>query len=598
MEERYESFAAIAIFKEMYDQKKDVYDIIASLCRDVICIEKLTRFSLPEITNAFNNKFSFSLREPIIKTGLKRLKVNKENGIYTVEESFFDQNINNVYDIQSTMNSNLLDNLYSYVEEKNKTILKKGEKEQLKQSFFKYLMEQDSSDEYNEIINKYILSVSLKAEYIDTIRKIKEGLLIYDGIRYSGNVAEVGRWNSRLNIYMEQEVLFYIAGFNGEIHQEIYNEFLRYVSEINRGKTGEGKLIRLWYDQEVKGEIDSYFKAAETIVQKGEIADPSKKPMMYILDGAKTSSDVVEKRVKFYKLLEQKGICFFEYNYYDADNYKYNLFDKEVYNTVIKKYQQCDVSLEDLQKYCNKINGIAILRKNQNMGFDNVEHILMTAKGIILQIGYEDGFYNLGEVPKATTVDFLLNKMWFKLNKGFGEGKTPKTIDVITHARIALSFLANDRVEKIYEEVKQKYNDNIIGKDEAINLIAELRSYSKTPDDVNAVTIEDEINALSQFEVNKRVEELKREELERKQDKQRIKELEDKIKQINEANDSRFAERERSQKKRDEEMTEKLSNIESKNQKLIETVERLEKEKKNIIKDVRKQKERLVLQHV
>lgn len=593
MNEKYESFAAIAVFKEMYDQKKDVYDIIGSFCTDVICNEELTNFTSPEITQKVNETFSFSLKEPIIKTSLNRLKnVYKEGGMYHVIQDYSAQQINNSYRTQASKNNSLLEGLYAFVQNKNKKILSEVDKENIKKHFFDYLMDENSLDEYGEDINQYVLSISMKEEYIDTIKKIKEGLLIYDGIRYSGNVNELGRWNSRLNIYMEQEVLFYIAGYNGEIHQEIYREFLSYVSEINRGLSGDKKLIKLWYDEDVKSEMDSYFKAAERIIEKGEIPDPSRKPMMYILDGAKTISDIVGKRAKFYRLLQHYGINIFQYEYYSEDKFKYNIESEPLYRELTEKYKDGIRDEDDIKKYCKKINNIAILRKGQNIGFDNVEHILMTAKGLILQLGHEKDFCNQGEVPKVTTVDFLLNKMWFKLNKGFGEGLTPKTIDVVTHARVALSFLANDKVEKIYEDIKKKFNSQEITRDEAIQLIADLRSYSKIPDDIDSNTIEDEIKMLSQYEVDKRVEELKREEIERKKDKTKISDLESQIKVMQDENERILQNQQQSQQSKMDEFYKIISEMKDENEKLKNKVEKYEMEKaeKNKIRRLKKRR--------
>lgn len=83
MSENYESFAAIAVFKELYDQNKDVYDIIAALCIEIIRKNNLTTFTLPEITNLINSTYNFGLKDPIVKTGLKRLKIKRKSGYYT-----------------------------------------------------------------------------------------------------------------------------------------------------------------------------------------------------------------------------------------------------------------------------------------------------------------------------------------------------------------------------------------------------------------------------------------------------------------------------------------------------------------------------------
>lgn len=77
------------------------------------------------------------------------------------------------------------------------------------------------------------MKASLDSNYYEIINRIKEGTLIYEGICYSGNISELGRWNAELNIYFEMETLFYIVGYNGEVHKSLYHELLDYVNEIN-----------------------------------------------------------------------------------------------------------------------------------------------------------------------------------------------------------------------------------------------------------------------------------------------------------------------------------------------------------------------------
>lgn len=174
------------------------------------------------------------------------------------------------------------------------------------------------------------------------------------------------------------------------------------------------------------------------------------------------------------------------------------------------------------------------MRKGKNKGFDNVKHLLLTANGVILHNAHTDSFLIKGDVPKATNLDFLMNKFWFDLNKGFGQGAVPKTLNIISRAQIALSYLADDKISKIYEEVKQKYKEGEISDTEAVKIVAELRSYSKTPDEIDCGTI-DEMNNILEYEVTARINEIKREEIEKKQDKERIENLEDTIKSLQES---------------------------------------------------------------
>lgn len=184
---------------------------------------------------------------------------------------------------------------------------------------------------------------------------------------------------------------------------------------------------------------------------------------------------------------------------------------------------------EYVQKCTDKLNYIEILRRNRNIGLDRVKHIILTANSVILKLAYVDNMYKKGEVPKATDVDFLINRFWFKLNKGFGKGLTPRTMDIVTRARIILSFIANDNVSKLYDDVRKRYESKEISQEEATTLIATLREYSKTPDEIEGMSIYDDLEGLKDFDVNKKIEEMKREEIERQDDKKRIIAMEETI---------------------------------------------------------------------
>ena len=439
----------------------------------------------------------------------------------------------NHYKEQLKLNEILLNDLYSFIEKKVDKKLSIKEKEDIKKDFFDYLMDSELEKEYTVLISEYILSITTKEEYLSIINKIKEGILIYEGICFSGNVNETGKWNTRINLYLEQEILFFIVGYNGKVHKEMYGEMLSYIREINTSAQGGNKFINLYYDQEVKQEIDSYFSAAEIMLSNHEAPDPSKKPMVYILEGAKTKSDIAEKKAKFYAELDRKGIKLFRYSYYQEDNYKYSLINQEI---IDKAYEESEGKEKDyVAKCCDKINYIEILRRGNNKGFDKVGHLLLTANGVILRNAVSEDFLVKGDVPKATTIDFLMNKFWFELKKGFGKGSIPKTLNIISRAQIALSYLTNDKISSIYEEVKDKYKNGEISDEESVRIVAELRSYSKTPEEIDSDYFDD-MSEILEYEVATRIEEMKREEIEKKENQRKIVNLEGTIEELKEKN--------------------------------------------------------------
>lgn len=481
----------------------------------------MSDFTCAEITDKLNSINSFQINGSVVKAALKRLKIRREKGKYHAEYDSDVETGQDIYTIQMQQSQALLDNLIGYIEEDSGVPLSAEEKEEVRQQFFKYMINQDTIEKYSILISTYIMKVQMDPHYLKTINRIKEGTLIYEGICYGGNISELGRWTSELNIYLEQEILFYIAGYNGEVHKGLYEEMLAYISEINNRPPQRRRYINLWYTEEVKEEVDSYFSTAENIIEKGEAIDPSKTAMHHILQNAKSKSDVVEKKVRFYALLESKGIRLFSYKYYSEDNQKYNIIKD---NTVYEEHQRIvqDKDIEHVRRYINKLNCVEILRKNQNVSLDKVKHILLTANSAILKCAHSGSMRKRGEVPKATDVDFLINRFWFKLNKGFGRGMTPRTVDIVSRARMILSTLSNAKVSVIFDDIKKKYKEGEISAEDAKDLLIELRSYSKTPDEIINADDGDEIATLSDYDINLRLEELEREKQERKENKDTI----------------------------------------------------------------------------
>ena len=357
----YETLAAVAVFRELYDNNKDIYDVLSLYVKEVILSEHLASFTCPEITEKINRNNSFKINESVVKTALKRLSIPRKGGVYTVPEEFLAEKSTEAFQSQVQQNKVLFDNLVNYVEVELAKKLTENEIEELKANFFDYIIKEDTSKKFSVFISKYIMSVSVNSDYYAIINRIKEGILIYEGICYSGNVSELGKWTSELNIYLELEVLFYIVGYNGEVHKALYHEFIDYVSEINSAHPKRKKYINLWYTDNVQSEIEAYFSTAEHIFEKGEPVDPTRRPMMYILDGVRSKSEIIAKKVSFYKILQSYGIMLFKCDYYSADNNQYSMVNESTYSYY--KTIVCEREERYVEKCTDKLNQIEILRK-------------------------------------------------------------------------------------------------------------------------------------------------------------------------------------------------------------------------------------------
>lgn len=190
----YESLAAVTVVRELYDTGKDIYDVLANYLKLLIINDHMHDFSSAEITERINKNNSFKLNESIVKTALKRLDITRNRGVYSVDTSFFDDKEINVLDNQIKQNKILLDNLYDFIQTESSEILTDEKKEIVQRQFYSYLLNEDTSDEYSLLISRYIMKTSINEKYMSIINRIKEGTLIYEGICYSTNLSNLGKW--------------------------------------------------------------------------------------------------------------------------------------------------------------------------------------------------------------------------------------------------------------------------------------------------------------------------------------------------------------------------------------------------------------------
>lgn len=475
--------ASLAVFRELLDSQKDVYGIIAEFLREIIVSNAKHQFGLTEITNLLNDTYDFNILEAVAKTSLNRLEfLEKTQHIYTVQ-NIADVKKQNLDEKQSKIqqsNDEIIKRLFTFIEEEKNEQLNKTEKEKIVNSFCSFLLDDSYNQEYSEYISIFIIKNKEDNDFTSKLNTIKEGVVLYSGIKYNNNLTDVGSWNTNLTIFVETEILFDLAGYNGEIYKTLFNDFFSLVKEINQ--KGQKKLIQLKYFPAIKEEMECFFRKAESIVNGKDIANPTKTAMTAILEGCHTVSDIITKKTLFYQLLKTSGIQEDDYSdYFFSKNHKYNIVDKELVDSISKSIGVKDIT--DCLKFLNFVN---IHRKElNNNNFDNIGYILLSGNFKTIKVAWHEKVKSQGSVPLATTLDFLTNKFWFKLNKGFGKHNHPKSFDIITKAQIILSTQLNNSVSKQYEELKTEFKKGNLTEEQATAVIVELRKKAKRPEEIN-----------------------------------------------------------------------------------------------------------------
>jgi hypothetical protein len=489
-------FASAALFGELYNNDKDVYDVIGEFIIAALEIDKKWIFTSNEVTDMLNKSFDFSIPESVVKSSIRSKLVKKgiatnERGQYFVDLSKIetDNKIISEFELNKNIHSDIINQLIEYIEGLDDIKLDANEQSIIYNNFNSFLMGNGVSDKYAKYISSFVITKKINSEFTKMLNIIKEGLILYNGIRYTANLNDLGNWNTDLTIFLDTEHLFNAAGFNGMVYQTIFDDFLKLTKEINYNNINRNgkKKIHLKYFEETNDKVIAFFYAAEQIVKNKSAIDPSKEAMNHIINGCTSPSDIITKKAAYYSLLTTMGISADQ----RTDYYKYTqhiLDDQNMIDNLSKNSSDGGRFFdEDECRYILKtFTKINVLRQGiSNRGFENSSYILLTGK-TSAHIYANSPHIKLQEkdIPFATDIDFIINRFWFKLKKGFNNKDVlPKSFDVITKAQIILSSQINKSITTQYNDLVRKHRAGTMTTQDIIDLNYSFRDKPHNPED-------------------------------------------------------------------------------------------------------------------
>ncbi len=494
LKEESKYLASLAVFRELYDSNKDIYGVICELLDDIIRSQGKYQFNLTEITNLLNNEFDFSIPEAVVGTSLRRLNyLKKDRGIYVVGNmpNTDRPSVNNLQAETLASNATIIESLLTFIGSKKNVELTETKKENIVSSFYAFLLDDSNGSEYSEYISGFIIDNRRNEEFSKKLNRIREGVVLYSGLKYNSNLSEIGSWKTELTIYLDTEILFHFAGYNGKIYKSLFDDFFRYVKEINI--KAKKRLIRLEYFREVKSEMESFFAKAMFIVEGKDRLDPTVTAMNSLIEGCQALSDVIEKKSDFYLRLKENGITESETTkYFEEPNHKYNIVDKKIIEEISEEFRF------DVSEYLQFLNYVSIHRHEANSNnFDSIRHILLTGNSRTIKVAWHRGIKSENAVPLATTLEWITSRFWFKLNKGFGDGSRPISFDIITKAQIILSSVLNKSVREKYDDLQIQFKEGKITEAQAKTRIVSLRSQVRKPEEIEIDDISSILDTLS-----------------------------------------------------------------------------------------------------
>lgn len=516
--------ASVAVFKSLYDREENVYKALSIFLAETISSAGLSNvtFTSLKATEELNKGYGFSLPEAVVKEALSLLPVKKTAAGYTLTGSLDEQlgEFREKYDGNKGDNEALLAGLFAYVTEHIERELTEEEKECMEQDFFALLLDSDEGGgEFGSYISAYIIRMGADPVCKQKLDSMRQGNLLYTGLRYDMATGNLKKWDRKLYLFLETDVLFYAAGIAGERYQQLFGEFFRYLREMNaRLRSKNMPEIQLCYFKEVETEINDFFGRAEKILRTHAIVDPAKVAMVNLLEGCTSPSDIQQKRSRFDKSLrERRIICYPQHDYYgDQKLWEYNLESQECVDNHSDE-------LEGDYQYdrFKRLNYIHILRKGQNRRpFEQIGFITVTCNSSIRSMDHYKELQEKG-MRRTVNLDYVINRFWFALNKGFGENKEwPITIDIVSKAQSLLAGQMNRSISSCYESLKKQYTANEISKEELYDHLDSLRQEVKMPEHINEESLESSLTVAAQdyeefllqrdFEKKKRREETER----------------------------------------------------------------------------------------
>lgn len=514
--------ASLALFRNLYNEgRSDIMKILCEFAKHVIYSKRLTEFTPTEIKNELKSEYEFYIPEYVVESVIKKF-CRKENSYYSPNEGNVSKEVNSKELERIEQSHNIIfSRLIAFIENKAEKKLSETEKEKLFQSFCKYIIEESDVD-FSEYISTFIIEAKNDIELSNLIQTIKEGVILYTGLQYNEAINEIGSWKDDFTIYVEQEILFHLAGYNGTLYQQLYFDFRDLIKEINR-KAGK-HLIKIKYFDSVKNEIDRFFKIAERIVDGKETLNCSNVAMTDIVRGCEHKSDIVEKRAKFYEILKREQIEEESNNLFTCHASEYNIDYEENIEQISK-----DLPERDVHWSLSLLNYTNLVRKCKMHSFEKSKCILLTGNSTTMAVAFHPLIKQNGEVPLATTLDYITNKLWFKMNKGFGSSAYPKSFSIITKAQIVLSTQIIGSVSKEFEKIKKEIIDKSKPESVIVAELAELKARVRKPEEVHETDIDEILSTISMADTEQYLREREMERIEAEEQKKENKRLKSEI---------------------------------------------------------------------
>lgn len=486
-----QKLAALAVFGTLFDAKKDIYSVLHEFIKQVFVLKGMhSTFSMEELRDELVNLFGFdNIPLSVVKTSVNQmpeLHTDDNSGVISVADNNDDnkfQTISNELQKAEEESGNIIENLFTFFEKHNNGVITDEDKIQLQHALYFYLLKEEYRSQYVELINLFILEHEKDASLIAQLQQIVAGVLIQSAFRYQSHPNQIDKFTNTLYIYLDTEIIFFLAGYNGPLYQTLAKEFLDQVANMNSetNKVHKEDKIRLRFFEEVDQEITDYFNQAIKIIDGKVPRDRRKTAMNNILEGCLSASDIIAKRSDLNILLKRYNIHLDnKINYYEEDKHQYVIENKAFYENVVDPFE-----IKKIDSALCLLSHVNVRRGNRSQKvFNNVGCILLTGDATTINISLDEKVLEKGNVPLATSMSYLTNRFWFTTNQSFSNNPNIQSFQIATRARIALSAEISQKIQLQFRRLQVERKNGTLTDEAIAERISELHQYPLTPDNL------------------------------------------------------------------------------------------------------------------
>lgn len=251
--------ASVALFRKLYDNQKDSYDVLADFIRAAINIKSLWSFTVDDCSKALKDNFGFKIPTAVLKSCLKRRlkdEVELSHGVYGITAKFEKlETLEDEIRLAQEEQDHIILELIDFVSDSKEKPLSFENENTLRDDFRQFFLGGAKPGNYHVDIGKFILSKSRDLAFTRKLNHLEEGLILYQGIEYSPDIGAINSWRSDYSIYLDTEILFWANGYDGVLFESLFKEFIELVKEVNLKASNKAK-IHIKYFPETKQEVD------------------------------------------------------------------------------------------------------------------------------------------------------------------------------------------------------------------------------------------------------------------------------------------------------------------------------------------------------